>query len=555
MSYTSIPNQPIIFNSQLPQVCEGCGSEFAQLADFNDQLFWQLEAGECGHLRLRDTQTVAATIDGSNVVFPDNGNNPAYAVFTYDKFVNCLDYRVSITIATGATGTLIIGFLNGSFIEVSAPGTHEIYIKENDIPVVVNGPQVPLLIAAKAGDKFVGTVTLNEFTAFCNGALFAGIVDAQDLSVVQVLNPTITTKDQFLTAAIALSDYDLDAGCYRLAIADYCTNTCGQYYIYNPYFNNWGLCIDCPPVGWYSNSAIGSDVWTVGDGSASLSYTSNANITYLNNTETVLCADKEYSVTLIVDSIVDGSLRVIVDNVAEGTLITSAGTYTFNITPASTGEIGLFLINDIGQTAEVKVSKFDVRAYKEWATYDLYSDLIQIGDFSDDCRFFKIEGCNGENQFGMAFYGTSFLPGIRLEGRRFQPQYDTDSDLFRYASGRWQASYVDRKKKLSYHFGRLPEYVLDFLSLVFYFDNCYVNGQVVFPADNEFPTIEYDNADDLGSLTIDLYKKNDKVRKTVCIGVDADCLPSILDNDSEPFILTQDGERITTQDLVNLYQE
>ena len=114
---------------------------------------------------------------------------------------------------------------------------------------------------------------------------------------------------------------------------------------------------------------------------------------------------------------------------------------------------------------------------------------------------------------------------------------------------------MDRKKKLSYHFGRLPEYVLDFLSLVFYFDNCYVNGQVVFPADGEFPTIEYDNADDLGSLTIDLYKKNDKVRKTVCIGVDADCLPSILDQDDEPFILTQDSERITTQDLVNLYQE
>ena len=185
----------------------------------------------------------------------------------------------------------------------------------------------------------------------------------------------------------------------------------------------------------------------------------------------------------------------------------------------------------------------------------MYSDLIQIGDFSDECRFFKIEGCNGENQFGFGFYGTSFFPGIRLEGRRFQPQYDTDSDLFRYASGKWTASFVDRRKKLSYHFGRLPEYVLDFLSLVFYFDNCYVNGELSFPADNEFPTIEYDNADDLGSLTIELYKKKDKVRKTVCVGVDADCLPSILDNNDEPFILTQDNERITTQNLVNLYQE
>jgi hypothetical protein len=82
-----------------------------------------------------------------------------------------------------------------------------------------------------------------------------------------------------------------------------------------------------------------------------------------------------------------------------------------------------------------------------------------------------------------------------------------------------------------------------------------VNGELSFPADNEFPTIEYDNADDLGSLTIELYKKLDKVRKTVCVGVDADCLPSILDNNDEPFILTQDNQRITTENFINLYQE
>jgi hypothetical protein len=147
------------------------------------------------------------------------------------------------------------------------------------------------------------------------------------------------------------------------------------------------------------------------------------------------------------------------------------------------------------------------------------------------------------------------LPSIRLEGRRFQAQYDTDTDLFRYASGRWSASYVDRKKKLSYYFGRLPEYVFDFLSIVFYFDNCYVNGVLHFPAEEEFPTIEYDIADDLGAITIELYKKNDLVRKTICIGVTADCLPSILDNDAEPFILAEDGERLITQNLINLYQE
>ena len=203
----------------------------------------------------------------------------------------------------------------------------------------------------------------------------------------------------------------------------------------------------------------------------------------------------------------------------------------------------------------VTISKISVRADKNWAKYDKYSDVISIGDYSDPCRFFKIEGCNGEDQFGLSFYGSSFLPSIRLEGRRYQAQYETDADLFRYSSGRWSSTYVDRKKKVSFYFGRLPEYVFDFLSILFYFDNCYINGVLHSPVESEFPTIEYDNADDLGAFTIEMYKQNDLVKKTICIGVDADCLPSILDNQDEPFILTQDSQRITTQDLINLYQE
>jgi hypothetical protein len=296
------------------------------------------------------------------------------------------------------------------------------------------------------------------------------------------------------------------------------------------------------------------DNWNVGNGEAQIDLTAIGNATELISI-TELCEDKDYYIEIEVDSISNARLRLQIDGVTYAT-ISAAGTYNYTITNTATGFVTL-LATQFGATldGEITVKRITVRIDKNWVSYDKYSDVIQIGDYSDDCRFFKIENCNGENQFGLGFYGTSFLPGIRLEGRRFQPQYDTDTDLFRYASGRWQASFVDRKKKLSYYFGRLPEYVLDFLSIVFYFDNCYINGDTVFPADNEFPTIEYDNADDLGALTIDLYNKRDKVRKTVCVGVDADCLPSILDNNDEPFILTQDNERITTQNLINLYQE
>jgi hypothetical protein len=557
MSYTSIPNQPIIFNTQLPEVCEGCGSEFAQLADFNDQLFWQLEAGECGYLRFNEIVVVNdATVDGFNITFPGSNDDTALVAYTFFKFINCLEYKLTITINPGSVGTLIVGFTNGDSVNISAAGTHVIYLKATDIPANTNSNIQDLLIGTNTTvQEFIGSVTIDDFQPNCNGALFAGIVDATTLAVVQVLDPVLTTKDQYLTAGIALADYGFDAGCYRLAIADFCTNTCGQYYIYNPYFNDWGGCIDCPPLGWSSVPVIGADTWNIGGGEAQIDLTVLGNATSLESI-TELCEDTDYYISIEVDSIANARLRFAVDGLGYGPFITAAGTYDFTITVTQSGLVSL-LGSQLGASldGEITVTRITVRADKNWAKYDKYSDLIQIGDFSDECRFFKIEGCNGENQFGLGFSGTSFLPGIRLEGRRFQPQYDTDTDLFRYASGRWQASFVDRKKKLSYHFGRLPEYVLDFLSIVFYFDNCYVNGELSFPADNEFPTIEYDNADDLGSLTIELYKKREKVRKTVCVGVDADCLPSILDNADEPFILTQDNERITTENFINLYQE
>ena len=549
MSYTSIPNQPIIFNSQLPEVCEGCGTEFAQLADFNDQLFYQLELGECGIVQFSQEILFGDwTQSGSTITGTGNSGGYVADYKTYDVVRN---WRITVTIDTYNSGTLAVGTLVGTTINLSAPGTHTFIVENYD---QVNGI-IAFFFVGLAGDVFDGTFTVDSVESLANGWLFTGLVDAQTLAVVERFDPVLTLKDQYLTAAINLADYDIEPGCYRLAIADYCENTCGQYFIYNPFFNASPGCLTCPPVGWTSTPLIGADDWNVGNGEAQIDLTVLGNSTELVSV-TELCEDKDYYVTIIVDSIANARLRFAVDGIGYGSFITAPGTYSFIVTPTQSGAVSL-LGSQFGALldGEITVSKITVLADKNWATYDKYSDLIQIGDFSDDCQFFKVEGCNGENQFGMGFYGTSFLPGIRLQGRRFQPQYDTESDLFRYASGRWQASFVDRKKKLSYHFGRLPEYVLDFLSLVFYFDNCYVNGQIVFPADGEFPTIEYDNADDLGSLTIDLYKKNDKVRKTVCIGVDANCLPSILDLDSEPFILAQDSDRLLTQDLVNLYQE
>jgi hypothetical protein len=544
MSYTSIPNQPIIFNSVLPEGCEGCGSEYSQLVDFNDQLFWQLEAGQCGFAD-RTLETVIADWTQSGSTITANGTSTGSYVAFYARFDVVQYFLVTITV-TDIVGELNVSIVSGTTETITTPGTHSIYLTTYDLTTGIIG-----INFTNGAQPFDGSFSVDSVVPIPNGALFAGIVDATTLAVVKRLDLTGTVNNQYLTSAINMADYDIEPGCYRLAIADYCTNTCGQYFIYNPYFNS----VPRIPVGWTSTPVVGSDDWNVGNGEAQIDLTAIGNAAELLSI-TELCENSTYYVEIEVESIINARLRLQVDGINYGSSISTAGTYNFTITVTQSGAVGLFG-SQFGASldGEITVKRITVRIDKNSAKYDMYSDLISIGDFSDDCKFFKLEGCNAENQFGLAFNGTSFLPGIRLEGRRFRPQYNSDVDLFRYASGKAVTSYADIRKRVSFFFGQLPEYVFDFLSIITYFDNLYVNGDLYSPAEADFPDIDYNDANDLGSITIDLYKKNDRVRKTVCTAADANCLPSILDLDSEPFILAQDGDRLLTQDNINLYQE
>jgi len=199
MSYTSIPNQPILFNSTLPQPCEGCNNEFTQLADFNDELFWQLEAGVCGYTQFDSViSNINCTIDSGVITFADP-TPPSGVVLGYKKFINCLEYKVTLTIDYGCTGSLTVGFTNGTSVELTTPGTHVFYLKATDIAANNNSNIQDLILASTAPNPFLGVVTIVSFEPNCNGALFAGIVDAETLAVVQVLDPVITTSDQYLT--------------------------------------------------------------------------------------------------------------------------------------------------------------------------------------------------------------------------------------------------------------------------------------------------------------------------------------------------------------------
>jgi hypothetical protein len=543
MSFTSIPNQPIVFTSNTVVDCPDCGGDYKQLLDFNDQVFFQVESTPCDLSVLFKYDTVESDwgvpVDGQvcSTALDESG---IYCQLLRTNFIYQL-YQVEFTILTLDEGSLTVGMNGSSSYVLTLPGTYTLYFANptmtNDSVTLCFGSDSWIGCLSTAGIKVYGLASANQMKV--------GIVDAVTLETVDILAPLYTVKDNKITAAFALTDVILGEGCYRLAMTDFCTNTCGQNYIYNGVFRDAGGV-----AGWTTSNAL----VTLSEGTAAFNLPiAGDDATITQNISNDLCDGLEYYVSVFIES--RSNVKIFAKVGANQEQFAGTGYQTVLITADGNNPLEIFVQEFGGAPASAVIKLVEVSIENDSIQWDQYSDVLAIGDYNDECKYFKIEGCNAEDQFNLAFGGSSFLPAIRLEGRKFRAQYVTEVNNFRFASGKYQTTYVDREKKWTFAFGRLPEYVLDFLSTIFYYDNCYVNGDLYYAIDGEFPDVEYNDADDLGALNIDLALKSSKVRKTICSNTDADCLPSILDNGDEPFLLGQDGQRLTTENSVNLYQE
>jgi hypothetical protein len=547
MSFTSIPNQPIIFTSNTVVDCPDCGGDYKQLVDFNDQIFFQVESTPCDLSLLYPYDTFSGgwgNVVDNTVCSEDVNESGIYAVYLTTNYIYQV-YQVTFTVLTLDQGTLNVEMYGSSTYEITLPGTYTLFFANPTI----TGNSMTLVFQTPNNDGWVGCLSANNIRVYglaSANQMKVGIVDAVTLETVDFVAPLYTLKDNKITAAFDLTDVALDAGCYRLAMTDFCTNTCGQKYIFNGEFR------DASGVPGWTISGTGSVV--LSEESAAFSFNfAGEDGTITQNTSNNLCDGLQYGVGVFIVS--RSNVRIYVQVGSNQVQVFGTGYQQVLITADGNNPVQIYVVEFGGVPATAIIKYVDIAISDADIQWDMFSDVLAIGDYNDECKYFKIEGCNAEDQFNLAFGGSSFLPAIRLEGRKFRAQYVTEVNNFRFASGRYQTTYVDREKKWTFAFGRLPEYVLDFLSTIFYYDNCYVNGDLYYAIDGEFPDIEYNDADELGALNIDLALKSSKVRKTICSNVDADCLPSILDNGDEPFLLAQDEQRLTTENSVNLYQE
>ena len=542
MSFTSIPNQPIIFTSNTAVDCPGCGGDYKQLVDYNDQIFFQVESTPCDLSLLYKYDTIESAwgVPVDNQVCSTELNvSGLYCQLLRTNFIYQL-YQVEFTILTLDQGSLTVGLNGSATYELTLPGTYTLYFAN---PNMTND-SVTMCFASESWIGCLSTNGIKVYGLASANQMKVGIVDAVTLETVDLITPLYTVKDNKITAAFDLVDLALGEGCYRLAITDFCTNTCGQNYVYNGIFRDAGGV-----SGWTATALV-----TLSEGQAAFNLpaaSDQGSIT--QNISNDLCDGLQYYVSVFIES--RSNVRIFAIIGGNQVLIAGTGYQTVLITADGNNPLEILVAEFGGAPAAAVIKLVEISIENDSIQWDQYSDVLSIGDYNDECKYFQIEGCNAEDQFNLAFGGSSFLPGIRLEGRKFRAQYVTEVNNFRFASGKYQTTYVDREKKWTFAFGRLPEYVLDFLSTIFYYDSCYVNGDLYYAIDGEFPDIEYNDADELGALSIDLALKSSKVRKTICSNTDADCLPSILDNADEPFLLAQDEQRLTTENSVNLYQE
>jgi hypothetical protein len=555
MSYISIPNQPILFNpaNELGANCYCDPSEYKQIVDFNDDVYFQLEAPVCTdvyegvgalgseqHWTYEDGQ-ICSTYE------PDPDLQEGTWSFTFDPLTSSnimfSTFKIVVEVTSMTQGYLSVFFpANGNY-QIFTAGTYEFYLNTF---YYINGI-TPDLVLFFTSTTFVGC--FNEPQIYGVGTnINVGWVDSETLEIVSpaIIDYSYVNENK-LTVHLAVNDQELTEGCYRLAISDPCDNSCGQYGLLFPSFENPAYWVDDVTTQWSVAGGVATWIYLNEDGYVSASNLYNLNAPEGDGFE--LCEGVTYQVTVDIASISNGSVSVGAGtgSVCVPSFATTPGIHTFTLT-VGTGDTTFYVRGASTSIISATINLNSVQAFPIAADLDYvqYSPTLSVGNYDDPCTYLKLSTCNTYNQFGFAFDGSGFAPELRVEGLISQPQYKSDVDLFRFASGKTITSYADRVKSWSFHFGRLPEYLLDFLSIAFFFDNVNINDRKYVPADNEFPAIQWNEADNkLGRLDITLIEKKTKIQKVQCAAQTEDCvpLPPVLDD-----FAFQDGN-------LNLFQD
>lgn len=544
MSYRSAPNTPIPLGDieTIDGNDCGCGDDnYSQQVDRNDQLFIQLISEPCDDAYTLNEPTIQAWTESYGIVCADEADGSGFYSFTFNANYPYGVYKVVITVESITSGQLSINLQGSDTQYITSAGTYELYFNTS---VVVGGDFTPSITVS--GGTFVGCFNSAIEVYGIPTETRIAFVSPDGTTYDELASRLIEVVDNVITIVVDVFTQALQDGCYRIGIADFCTNSCSQFRLDNGFFTEG-------QSGWIKSDPIKG--WVLGDREATCEILSDDEDTYGIENTSPLCDGVTYNIQLSDVSITTGQYRIVAGDTVSSWL-SSDGEISLSITASGTEPIYLTIECRANQTGGVGVGVFmslssiQISPIDTDVTFDLFSPQISIGSFTS-CKdnggveSFKLEGCNADNQFGMTFSGIEFVPGVRFAGRFFRAQYDTDVDLFRFSSGRRITAYADIAKRKTLYIHQQPEYVFDFLSKLIYFDSIYINGTAHAPVEEDFPDIEWNDANSLGSCEIEFYVREEKITKVDCSGATAGCLPTVAPPPTN--LLLQDNTNLLLQ--------
>lgn len=470
-------HQPIIFEPYLPDEC-GCNDAvFRLLAKSTDVCQFQVIIAPCG-----GTQNSLCNPDFSPSEFTCN-NWVTTGGFTTDENKACCD---EATGTISQQGSLVTGNIyQVSIIIASINGTLYVYNGVTEVAQITEvgetiftftsvSQDISLEIQDNAHSVCISTISARTIS---NNMGF-GIINSSGVTVAVadvVNNPEhfTFTKDR-ATIKFTWSDFGVEDGqCYTIGFSDGCTNTNGQFGIFNEGFDS---CL----TGWTINpgtipSITCEELENPESGQVE-------NCIEFDNTGTG-------DITSFVTELKIGNTYLItidaMSDDADGFLRVYCGTafYDFTVSGESAGIICA------GNTT------FKIEAHLESATYirlwgfTLTLSNINETEFDYESHAFKIgeNECthllnlsNDDDGMGFVFTGANFAPQVRVESvlKNSVPEFIKEN--YHDNLGKKQNYYGEYRKHLILHIDYIPAWLFDFISLCFIADHFFIDGEEYF---------------------------------------------------------------------------
>jgi hypothetical protein len=511
MAFTPLPNQPYVFNPEIPCFVEQSDYRYDILNNDTTQIGFSLTPCEGVEPNLFNTIQVSAgwTVDGQ--IYSSNGGSGNLNLIFDSNLNSELLWKVTLSIEELTAGSLLVSISGWGSYTIESNGLFEFYFSTATSTTSIN----------ITSQGFIGNILLEN-----SGNINPVIEPVNTSNLVHLLDidgNIVDTIPTVIYSNIALYNIDWNdyaPGCYSLAYIDGCTDFAGRFS---------GICNGLPTtnLNCWTNNGVGG--WSFDD-SFLFELDGDTGLGRLSN-GTKLEAGYTYQITWEIVDLVAATGWMTYLKEDETTLIIDGpysslgiGVHTFSFTPVVDGYLQLQCGQGFGVGETLGEFKDIIVELTGPFNYEGVTPCVCIG--SDSTCSIELSGCFADTFINEGVVlDNHFQPTLRLArsidgdpvAKLFKKQYITDQIKYRSSLGKNQLNFFDVQNSYILRIEQQPEFIFDFIFKMWAgFDNMLINGQAYRFNSDQFPVIDWSDKTGLGSVDIEVLPFQERTRKVLC---------------------------------------